>query len=119
LVTLEAFRLYQTKTAPGGAIAVNISNRFLDLAPVMARVALELSLEAWLVDDKPRRAKNASRSTWVLMGHDIDEHSLASASSTVKRLLAEPAAPVWTDQFSNLASVMRVNPLNALSQLVR
>ena len=39
LLTREAFALYARKLKPGGVIAVHLSNRYLDLPPLVARVA--------------------------------------------------------------------------------
>ena len=41
LLTREAFALYRAHLAPGGVIAFHVSNRFLDLAPVVAALARE------------------------------------------------------------------------------
>ena len=44
LMTTEALGLYLSRLAPGGALAFHISNRHLDLAPVLARLALNHGL---------------------------------------------------------------------------
>ncbi|MCB9991742.1 MAG: hypothetical protein H6867_10315 [Rhodospirillales bacterium] len=46
VLTKEAFAIYRAKLKPGGMIAVNISNRFLNLAPVLNRIADDLGMSA-------------------------------------------------------------------------
>ncbi len=48
LLTREALALYLAKLAPGGALLFHISNRNMDLAPVVAATAHELGLTTWV-----------------------------------------------------------------------
>ena len=97
LLTHEAFALYLRHLAqPGGVLAVNISNLFLDLEPVLADTAQALGLHALLIDslgDPPVRA----RSLWVLLSRDgsaLQDPHLTSAA----RPLAEGRV-AWTDTY--------------------
>ncbi len=99
LLTREAFALYIAHLAdPGGVLAVNISNRFLDIEPVLAEMASVFSLRAVLVDslgDPPVRA----RSLWVLLTKDagiLDEDTIAMAARplTTRRI-------AWTDTYGS------------------
>ncbi len=51
LLTLEAVKMYLDKLAEGGIICLHISNRYLDLEPVAARIAKELGLVALTQSD--------------------------------------------------------------------
>ena len=51
LLTREALRLYRDKLADGGLIAFHISNRYLDLAPVLGALARD----AGLIEPNPPR----------------------------------------------------------------
>jgi spermidine synthase len=46
LLTREAFALYERILAPGGIMAVHVSNRHVDLQPVIARIAADAGLVA-------------------------------------------------------------------------
>ena len=62
LLTREALRLYRDKLADGGLIAFHISNRYLDLAPVLGALARD----AGLVDRVRRDATSRrSRRRWA------------------------------------------------------
>jgi hypothetical protein len=53
LITREAVELYARHIADGGIIAIHISNRFLNLKPVLANIAQATGLAARLVTDSP------------------------------------------------------------------
>ena len=46
LLTREAFEVYRRHLAPGGVLAVHVTNRYLDLKPVVRGAAAALALEA-------------------------------------------------------------------------
>ena len=118
LITREAIELYARHIAPDGIIAVHISNRFLDLKPVLANIAQATGLTARLVSDSPQDDRTASSTDWVLLARDaaVLEHPAIAAR-------AEPLPPVpgfslWTDQFNNLLDVLKVRPLDELKSLL-
>jgi len=118
LITREAIELYARHVAADGIIAVHISNRFLDLKPVLANIAQATGLTARLVSDSPEDDRSASSTDWVLLARDprtLDDPRIAGR--------AEPLAPVagfslWTDQFNNLLDVLKVRPLDELKSLL-
>jgi hypothetical protein len=110
LITREAIELYLRKLAPGGGIAVHISNRYLDLAPVLAAIARELGLAARVSDesglDEEERDNMRFPATWL---------ALARAPADLGNLMEDedwiapaerPDVPAWTDDFSNILSVL-------------
>jgi hypothetical protein len=101
LLTREAFSVYRRALAPGGVLAVHVSNLHLDLERVVRGLAGDMGLASVLVRQDSR---DDSLSEWVLV--PSDERFLAQLDS----LGAPPSgrAPVvWTDQFSSLLSVLR------------
>jgi hypothetical protein len=68
LLTREAFEVYRSRLKPNGILAVHISNRFLDLQPLMYGLAESLEWQSALVR-RPRSSDGRiKRSTWVIMG---------------------------------------------------
>ena len=57
LLTREAVELYLQRTKPGGVVALHVSNRYLDLRPVVARIAADMRLHVAYVDDEIQRAR--------------------------------------------------------------
>jgi SAM-dependent methyltransferase len=58
LVTREAMALYERHLAPDGVIVFQATNRYIDLFPVVKRLANEVGMEAVLVSDVPSDSGN-------------------------------------------------------------
>ena len=112
LLTLEAFEGYRRRLSPGGLLLVHISNRHLDLTPVIAAAA-QKGWTARLRYYRPSAEEIARRqytsSLWVAM---------SPSPATIARLdAAHPGSwqPVegragfrpWTDDYASLLPVLR------------
>jgi SAM-dependent methyltransferase len=110
LLTREALDLYKEKLAPNGILAFNISNRYLDLEPVLGALAQDAGLLCWAqadreLSDEEKKAGKAP-SQWVLMAvHETDVGQLRNGPWQVVKRQKKPA--VWTDDFSNIFSVFK------------
>ena len=114
LITREAIRLYMQQLAPGGVLAVHISNRFLDLKPVLANIAAAEGLQVRLVSDHP--AEPASMTDWVLISATPAPFAAEGLEGAVP-IEATPGFSLWTDQFNNLLDVLKSNPLEEFKGL--
>jgi spermidine synthase len=105
LLTREAFSVFERHLAPGGALVVQVTNRYVDLKPVVRGVASSLGLRALHVPSFERGTLWSS--DWVLVARDspLLEDELVTAAS----LPAQGAGPdvVWTDDWSELAAVLK------------
>ncbi len=104
LLTAEAFTSYAEKLAPGGRLAVHISNRVFDLRPVVAAAASDLGWSAMVGENHGEQDEGATSSTWVLMAATDDDLGVAAGQGW------EPLdGPVvrWTDDYSSVLSVLR------------
>jgi spermidine synthase len=111
LLTREALQLYLRKLARGGVLAFHVSNNYLDLEPVVGRLAAEAGLTCWSRADlnvsEEERSQGKRPSHYIVMARGtLDVHSLADKPQW-KRVTRRPDAPVWTDQYSNLLSLFR------------
>jgi hypothetical protein len=106
LVTTEAFRLYSEHLKGADSIlAVNVTNRYLDLEPVMAVHVRELGFRAVRVDTKGDPPV-AMESSWILMTRDgqlVSDRAIAAAGG---RSLGDEAVR-FTDKYSNLFRVLK------------
>jgi protein-L-isoaspartate O-methyltransferase len=111
LMTHEALELYLERLAPGGALLFHISNRHLELAPVLGAHARDLGLAAleWIdVRDDEDVERGIFGSHWVLIAPPHE--GLAYIPRAGWRPLALPEGTrAWTDDFSDLLSVQRWN----------
>jgi hypothetical protein len=105
LVTLEALNSYLSKTADGGMIAFHISNRYLNLEPLLSGLSMRTGLTAFLRTDRDADLSAGKYpSVWVVMARD--EASLGPILNDFRwqRLHGNI---VWTDDFSNLLDVLK------------
>lgn len=110
LLTREAFASYLKHLKPQGIIAVHISNRYFDLAPVVQAAADRYGLTALPIDtdyDASDEAFHAS-STWVLLTrNDAVINDPTVQSLTAEAVQSETLPIEWTDQYSNLLQILQ------------
>lgn len=106
LITKEAFAMYFSHMKPGGILAVNISNRYLNLEPVMERAASFFGKKALVVDLVPEEDDLLCLATsWTLI---IDKSGPVPESlRSARMLLPQPGFPIWTDDFSNMFQILQ------------
>lgn len=109
LITREALALYLAKLAPTGVLVFHISNRHLDLEPVLGRLAADAGLTALVrsdldVDGEARR-QGTHPSEYLVMARDPAH--LGPLARDARWAPARTDAPLWTDDFSSLLSVFR------------
>jgi hypothetical protein len=108
MLTREAFALYVSRLADGGVLAVHISNRYLELEPVVAANVHNLGLAALVRDDPGEQGGYArASSTWVAIGRTGDALTLLEAVEGWRELRQEAGFRAWTDDHSNLLAVLR------------
>ncbi|MDH3607201.1 MAG: fused MFS/spermidine synthase [Acidimicrobiia bacterium] len=108
LITREALDVYLKHLRPDGVLAVHISNRHLDLEPVLGRLAAEAGLVAETRDHTPSEAaeaEGATSSSWVVMARAAEQ--LAGISATPGWEPPPVDGPLWTDSYTSLLSVFR------------
>ena len=108
LLTREAFVTYQRLLAPKGVLAVHISNRYLDLNPVMMNLAEDRQFQYTIIangDDDDRDWIYSSR--WVLLTNNLDllKHPQVLAVTVFPPEYSTPI-PLWTDDYASLFRIL-------------
>lgn len=112
ILTAEAIQMYASKLKPGGIMAFHISNRYLDLEPILADIAVQLGLEAKIKQD--------------IIKKDLAMNQLVGKESSIWMILAEPGrmpniiannpawhSPagtyrrIWSDDYSDIVSAFK------------
>jgi spermidine synthase len=108
LLTREAFALYFRHLKPNGILAVHVSNRFLDLVPVVTRNARDFGKTAVDVNDEDEEEDYFSNSDWVLVAADglIFKDGAFKSSSVTAAHYRTDLRP-WTDDYSNLFQILK------------
>jgi hypothetical protein len=110
LLTQEALRLYLRKMQAHGILLVHISNRHMDLAPVVGRLAQSLSLVGYIGNDfeitPSDSAEGKSASRWIMLARGEKDLEPFLASRRWLRLDGVTGAELWTDDFTDLLKVI-------------
>ncbi|HYL73548.1 MAG TPA: fused MFS/spermidine synthase [Bryobacteraceae bacterium] len=108
LLTREAFAVYFRQLKPSGILAVHVSNRYLDLIPVVAQNAKETGKAAIHVDDNGEDEDYLTPSDWVLVAGDPAVFSNPLFQDPdIHPVKARPQFRPWTDDYSNLFQIMK------------
>ena len=105
LMTREAVDLYFDKLQSDGVLLMHISNRHLELEPVLGNVAQDAGLVCRAQYDQENESTPGKFvSHWVMMSRE--EGALGSMAEDARWSSCEtnPDSPVWTDDYSNLLS---------------
>ena len=104
LLTTECFELYLNRLKPGGVLVAHITNRFIDLRPVILDQSRRNGLTPILVDYQSPDGRLNTR--WVLMTKSSDFTNSEKVQS-LKRDWAEGISPVhWSDDYSSVAALL-------------
>jgi hypothetical protein len=112
LITREAFATYIKHITPDGVIIFQATNRFVDIAPVVERLAAEFGYNAVMVTDFPDNGKSPVDYWLSHTDQIIVTRSKALLQAEAIRSVAQPLKPrpgfrVWTDDFYNLVHVLK------------
>jgi hypothetical protein len=110
LITSEALSLYVSRLAPQGALLFHISNQHLLLGPVVARLAASHNLVAREQVDLMQAGPQPSGkipSHWVVMARTAADLGPLMHDARWSAPHAAADTPLWTDDFSNILSVLR------------
>jgi len=106
LITAEALGVYKRHMKPGGVIAFHVTNRYLDLIPVVAALAKVHNMYMIHIADEGETS-TASRSDWLLLSdrrESLDRPKLTDVATTVEQ---RDDWRLWTDDFNNLVQVLK------------
>jgi hypothetical protein len=106
LLTREAMRVYLKHLNPDGVLAVHISNRYLDLQPVVRDLAQDAGMSARVVDTDDDDSQDVFGATWVLLtspGPGFGPEELKNSSE----IQSKRTVPLWTDDYSNLFKILK------------
>ena len=109
LLTREALALYLSKLAPDGLLAFHVSNRYLRLTPIVARLAREAGLtireQFWMGRD----GCGPVSTRWLLLAREERHFGKLAESEYWKKVEIPPGTPLWTDDYSNLLATFYWN----------
>ena len=109
LLTKEAFEIYLQQLKPDGVIAVHISNRYLNLRPVVEKLAESFKLHVATISDDNEPDWWIYATTWMLVTRNkafLEQDKIRDIADAPE---PNAKAPLWTDDFASLYSIMKNN----------
>jgi hypothetical protein len=106
LLTRQAMDLFFHHLKPDGILAVHISNRYLDLQPVLRGETQVTGKIARVVDTDDDDSQDVFGATWVLVTSPASGFSQAILNAST-RLEELRSVRLWTDDFSNLYQILK------------
>jgi len=109
LMTREALELYVRHVRPGGVVVFNVTNRYLDLAPVVKRLADALGLHARQVSHSPNDVEYRiyASTDFVLVTADPTLFKRPELAEVAHEIDVPRKVSTWTDDFNNLLQAVR------------
>jgi hypothetical protein len=102
-LTTQALDLYLGKLAPDGVLAFHISNRYLKLEPLLGGLSRRAGLSAFIRREAEPNVPGRYPSWWVVMARTDAALGTIPGDSRWARVQGDK---VWTDDFSNILSLL-------------
>ena len=108
LLTQEAFELYFQHLTSDGVLAVHISNKYVDLEPLVYSMAQKFNMDNVLVEENSNRSRGVKGSTWVLISNNQEfmQHPRVLAYIEPWPTVVQQKKIIWTDDYSNLVELL-------------
>lgn len=111
LLTREAMAICMRHLAADGVLAFQATNRFIDIAPVVAGLAAEHGLTAVMISDTPQDTDGAnywlSATDQILVTSNRRVLQSDEIRDAAKVLAARPGFRIWTDDYNNLLRILK------------
>jgi hypothetical protein len=111
LVTREAMAIYLKHIKPDGVIVFQATNRFVDLLPVVKRLAAEFGLQAVNVSDVPEGEDGAeywySSTDQIIVTRNLKLLAWPRIAEAAEEIEERPGLPIFTDAHHNLLRILK------------
>ena len=106
LLTRECFAIYRQHLDPDGLLLIHITNRFLDLAPVVRAQGETAGYRTALINSPADERIGVGKADWMVLTRNGE--FLDSAEVRTKMAANSGAAPLlWTDDFAGLWQILK------------
>jgi hypothetical protein len=111
LLTREALRLYLSKLDEHGFLVFQVTNRYLNLPPLLAALAQDAGLicrsrhDPVIAPEDLMMAKDASQ--YVVLARRVEDLGALAANPEWKEIRPVEGSGVWTDQYTNIFRLLR------------
>ncbi|MBX7513920.1 fused MFS/spermidine synthase [Qipengyuania sp. GH38] len=107
LLTREAIAVYRRVMQPDGVLLIHISNRFIQLQPVIEALARDAGLSATIRNDMEDKSARTFTSGWIALSADASKFERITAQEGWEPL-GEPADRLWTDDYASVLPHLKI-----------
>lgn len=93
--------------SPAGLLAAHISNKYVNLAPLLQKLAGAFGQESLVVESRGDASQDLYSATWVLIGRSLAGFLDIGPPVPPWQAQSEPGPRLWTDDYVNLLAVLR------------
>ena len=105
LLTIEAFAIYLRELNPDGVLAIHVTNRYLELQPVIRDIANHFGLESARLHQPA--GPLVKPGDWIMLASNSSVLGQAGIASKIKPLDSQRKSRLWTDDYSNLFQILK------------
>jgi hypothetical protein len=106
LLTLESVETYLAHLADDGILAIHVSNRYVDLVPIVASLAAAADLSALYIEHPGRIDRQISSTDWILLTNNREFLDTRAVHEFEESMPVD--GPLWTDDFSSVWEVVEL-----------
>ena len=104
LLTEESFKIYVGHLQRDGILALHVTNRYVDLIPVVARLAKAVGMNAIYIENYADDDRSVESSDWILLTNN--QAFLDTVAMYEDEEPMPPPGPLWTDDFSSVYEII-------------
>jgi len=105
LLTIEAFEVYLRELTPDGILAIHVTNRYIDLQPVIEEIATHFGLTSGRVHQST--GPLVKPSDWIVLARNNSVVGQAAFTGRLQSLVSRRKVRLWTDDYSNLFQILK------------
>lgn len=107
LLTIESIKLYLDRVEDDAIVALHISNRYLDLEPVVEKIVQELGIAARVRHDYDQMPIGKTASTWIAISRKLENLGPLLEDKNWDELASRSDVSLWSDDFTPLLNVLK------------
>jgi hypothetical protein len=105
LLTVEAFELYLRELTSDGILAIHVTNRYLNLQPIIREIAKHFGLTSGSIHQSG--GPLVKPSDWIVLARNNSVLGQPAFTTKLKPLDSQRKVRLWTDDYSNLFQILK------------
>jgi len=107
LLTAQAIEVYRRHLKPGGILAFHVSNKYLNLVPVVETEAAHAGLESAYISSADEDDLGVYSADWVLVTANDKFLSLKEVADAITDSADLPGLRLWTDDYNSVLPILK------------